>query len=138
MWNKITEFLNHERYQVISIGLACVLLLWLFSCESKVRSIANPLEMVGRDQLQAEVAYFLAKVEIRVKDLDRQDELKRLIIEKAVLFAQGGTINPVGLFVALAGILGTGAAVDNVRKRKEIKTIVNNVMVDAKNKTEKC
>jgi len=121
--DKILKFLNHERYESIAVIIACLLLIWFWGCESKVQSISNPNALVTRDELNAEVDFYLANAEIRYKNLDRQDEFKKTLLEAALLYGQTGTINPFGLITTLAGILGVGATIDNVRKRKEIKRI---------------
>lgn len=126
----IKAFLNHERYQVVAIFTICVLLLWLYSCDSKVRSLEHPGTRITRGELEAEVDLYLARVESRIRSLNRQDEIKQLIINNAVLFAEGGAVNPYGVMASIIGILGIGATVDNVRKRitirENIRTVVNN------------
>lgn len=119
---KLKDLINHERYQTIAILVVVIFLLWFFGCESKVRSLTNPQTLVSRTELSAEVDFYLAQVEIRFRDLDRQDEFKRILTETATIAAQGGNINIVGLILANLGVLGVGAAVDNVRKRKVIRT----------------
>lgn len=119
---KFKDLINHERYQAIAIGCVVVLLLWFFGCESKVRSLANPQTLVTRAGLEAEVDFYLAQAEIRFNDLDRQDAFKTKLMEAAAIAAEGGKINILGLILANIGILGAGAAVDNVRKRKIIKS----------------
>lgn len=127
----IKAFLNHERYQVIAVFAMCILLLGLYSCESKVRSIEDPRTRVTRSELEAEVDLYLARVKSRIRDLDRQDKIKQLIVNNAVLFAESGTINPYGVMAALIGILGIGATVDNIRKRITIRENLTKVVKDA-------
>lgn len=127
----IKELLNHERYQVIAVFAICVLLLWLYSCDSKVRSISNPDTFVTRSELETEVDYYLARVESRIQDLDRKDKIKQLLINNAILFAEGGTVNPYGVMAAIIGMLGIGATVDNVRKRIVIRENITKIVKDA-------
>lgn len=123
--NKIIEFLNHERYQVLTAVICVFLILYGVSCESTTNSITNPAEKVNRSELTIEVEMFIAKAEAKYKDLDRQDELKALLYEKFQLWTQTGVFNPIGILPAVFAILGVGAITDNVRKRKVIKD--NNV-----------
>jgi len=118
---KILEFLNHERYQAISIAVCCCFLLWIYSCQSTTRSPSDPSSKLTRGQLTAEIDYYLAKAELAYIDLDRQDAIKQKLLDAAAIAAQGGQVNIVGLLLANFGILGIGATVDNVRKRKVIK-----------------
>lgn len=120
---KLKELFNHERYQSIAILVIAAFFLWFYGCESKVRSLANPQLQVTRTSLEAEVDFYLAQAEIRFRDLDRMDEFKRVLVEKTLLIAEGGTVNPYGIIATIIGILGIGATVDNVRKRVEIKTV---------------
>ena len=75
------------------------------------------------------VAAFNAKVELATADLERQDQLKREILDAAgavALQAASGTFNPVGLIPIAVGILGglvgIGATADNRRKDAVIKS----------------
>lgn len=123
-WTKIKDLFNHERYQVIAVLATAAFLFWFFGCESKVQSLANPQVLITRASLEAEVDFYLAQAEIRFKDLDKQDEFKRLLVEKTLLVAEGGAVNPYGIIATILGILGIGATVDNVRKRNVIRTNV--------------
>jgi len=117
---------NHERYQSISACVIIVFLVWIYGCESTVRSIQNPLDKVTRTELQTEINYFLDTAKGRMTELDRKDELKRILTEQAMLASETGTVNPMGVVATLIGAFGIGATVDNVRKRKEIKDIKTN------------
>lgn len=122
---KILAFMNHERYQVIAGFLCIVLTVWGLSCESKVRSLADPTRKITRAELRIEVEQFLATAEIRFKSLDLQDDLKALVFDKLVLFSQTGVFNPMGIIPLIVGIMGGAAVTDNVRKRIEIKKLNN-------------
>jgi len=123
--DKLKQLFNHERYQAIGVIVCIALAIWLVSCESQVRSIIDPTKKVNRNELQAEADYTLSLIADRMEDLSRQDELKKLLLQNALLFSEAGTINPYGLIVGIAGILGIGATVDNVRKRQTIKKLEN-------------
>lgn len=125
MTKKILVFCNHERYQVIAGFLCIVLTVWGLSCESKVRSISDPTKKITRDQLNAEVDYYLANAEIRFKLLDRQDEFRDLVFNQVLLWSQTGQFSPIGLIPTLIGLFGIGAVTDNIRKRVEIKRLNN-------------
>lgn len=120
----LSTLLNHERYQSIAIVLITALLIWTYGCPSKVDSLRSPGNRLTRTEFEIEVTSLLATAEVRLLDLDRQDNIKRLIFDNLLLTAQSGQFNPVGLGMGIATILGIGATVDNVRKRKEIKNLV--------------
>lgn len=113
--------LNHERYKIVGGVLCLVLVFWFYGCESQVKSLIDPYKKVNRAQLQLELENLIASASVRVMDLDRQDAFKSALFKQAVLLAQGGTLNPVGLGLSLAAILGIGATVDDVRTRKRTK-----------------
>ena len=86
----------------------------------------TPDRMVTRPQLKIEVDTFLAEAKFKFEDLDRQDAFKRLLFEYALVVAEGGSVNPVGVAVSLFGILGIGAIADNRRKDGVIKGLKPN------------
>lgn len=124
--NTLKNLLNHERYQTIAVAIMIGLLIWFYGCESKVASLTNPGTQVTRAELKIELNTLLASAEYRYAQLDQQDKLKSMLIEHALLIGQTGAFNPYGLLAMLAGTIGIGATVDNVRKRVEIKTLKNN------------
>jgi len=127
---KLLEFLNHERYQTVSVVVAACLLVWFWGCQSQVRSLTDPGVKVTRSELTAELDYLLSSAEIRFAELDKQDAFKKQVLDSAILYGQTGTLNPMGLIATLASILGVGAIADNVRKRKVIRDNVTTYVDD--------
>lgn len=112
------NFCSHNTGVVIGQLLCFTILLWAYGCESKVASIITPSARVSRSELLVEVDSFLAVADLRFADLNRQDEFRDEIFRHASLWAQGGIVNPIGLALSLASIIGVGATVDNVTKRR--------------------
>lgn len=121
----LRKFFNHERYQAIAVLLICGLLIWFYGCDSKVASLTRANVQVNRGELELEIQTLQGLVELRYQNLKRQDMLKQTLINQALVIGATGTLNPIGLMTALAALLGTGATIDNVRKRKEIKTLTS-------------
>lgn len=121
--NPINTLLNHERYQTISIVLISTVLLFVYSCESKVGSLKDPTVKVNRVELGNELDGIIKTAEFKFAKIEKQDALKDLLFEQSLIAASGGTINPVGLLTTIGAIFGAGATIDNVRKRKEIKKL---------------
>lgn len=130
--DKLWKLIKHYQASVISIVVSSIAVIWVYGCSSTVPSIVNPPDRLTRIGLQGEVDAFLAKAELRFDTLDQQDKLKSTVFNAAISYAQGGTVNPVGIAITLAGILGIGAAVDNRHKDKVIKTLKNNVPTNTK------
>lgn len=120
---KVWQFVRHNSGMVVGCILSVAVLAWAYGCESKVRSILDPTSSVNRVGLQAEVDHFIALAELKFQDLDKQDEIKKALFDIAITYMQGGQINPLGIVMTLATILGIGAGVDNVRKRTHINTL---------------
>lgn len=125
MKNFLKTIFNHERYQSIAVILIAALLIWTYGCPSKVDSLRSPGNRLTRTEFEIEVTSLLATAEVRLLDLDRQDNIKRLIYNNLLLTAQSGQFNLIGLVAAAATTLGIGATVDNVRKRRELKDLKN-------------
>jgi len=118
----LSTLFNHERYQSISVIIASLLLVVWWGCEPKAQSIRNPALKLNRLQLQSELDSIIVQVQNSVADMDKQEKVVNFLFEQALIIAESGTVNPVGILTSIAAILGIGAGVDNVRKRKELKT----------------
>lgn len=121
----ITTFLNHERYESIAVVICAGLLIWFFGCPSKVPSIKHPETQVTREVFKMEIDDILNMAEYRYTQLDQQDRIKDALLTNALLVASGGTLNPIAVITTIAGLLGIGATIDNVRKRKQIKSLTD-------------
>jgi len=119
----LSTLFNHERYQSISVIIASLLLAGWWGCEPKAQSIRNPAIKLNRLQLKSELDSIIIQVQNSVDDMDRQAEVINFLFEQALIVGQTGTINPLGIIASIGTILGIGAGVDNVRKRKTIKTL---------------
>lgn len=128
MLEKIKKMLAHNQVLVIAMVIAIVAGIFMFGCESEVTNPFNPNgPKVTRAELQIELDTYLAKVDLAILELDKQDAIRAKLAEIGVVLAQGGTVNPVGAGISLLGILGIGAVADNRRKDGIIKTLKNTV-----------
>lgn len=121
MMKKILKFLNHERYQVIVALMCAVILFSGLCCQSKTRSIRDPSQRVTRLELMSEIQSFNAQIEVRLADLDRQDRVRKQLLDLFSLYSTTGQFNPAGIVPMIATLLGVGAIADNVRKRRDLK-----------------
>lgn len=120
---KLYAFFRHNSCTVIGLFLCCCVLLWCYSCQSTVVSLIDPGARITRAQLVLEVDTYLSNAELQFSDLDRQDFVKNTIFNSVLDLAQCKSINPIGIAIALSGILGLGAIGDNIRKRTHINTL---------------
>ena len=119
----VKRLYRHNQFFALALVVVLALSIWLIGCESSVTSPINPPKKVTRPELNAEIEYLTAQIDIAVADLDKQDLFKQKLFEIGLVAAQGGTVNPVGAGVTLLGILGIGAVADNRKKDSVIKTL---------------
>ncbi|GAH79492.1 unnamed protein product [marine sediment metagenome] len=132
MWEQIKSLFKRETGEIIAIGICLLCTIWIYSCESRVMSLSGDRVKLTRSEIQAELDAYLALAEIRFEQLDQQDAFKETVFNIGINIAEGGTISPIGAALILGNILGIGATVDNVRKRKVISTNLTNYVAAAK------
>jgi len=132
------DFLNKCKpfsAEITMIALALVALLWTYGCESRVRPLNGSPVKVTRAELETELNQFIALAEIRFRELDRQDKFKQILFDNAVIFAETGGINPLGVITSLAALFGIGATADNLRTRKKLSKQTLEYVEAVKNKS---
>jgi len=129
IWTKI----RHNPGAVAGFFIVTVVLCWIYGCESKVRSLKQPHQLISRSELKLEVDSLLSEIDSKITDLDKQDAFKQSLFAFGVRLAQGQDVDPIGLALLLGNILGLGCAFDNLRKNTVIKTLQNNSKIVTKN-----
>lgn len=125
MWDWIKK--NHRI--IITALLTVALSVWLYSCESKVKSLDGSDKLINRAELQLELDRFMATAAMRMANLDRQDAFRSLIIENSLVLVQGLPLEPIGIITAIAGIYGLTHATSKVvrtAQKSQAKRRVNN------------
>jgi len=128
----IAKWIRHNQGLFVALIISEALLLWTFGCESRVGSLTTPDKLVTRDELSIEISAEQARLEnelvilqkqaeAKLAQLDRQDAIKKQLLDFWSLSLSTGQVNPVGLVGLLSGILGVGVIVDNRIKDKVIK-----------------
>lgn len=120
------KLLNDNHWYLIAFALVCGLLFWIYGCQSEVYSLINPEQKVNRAGLQVEVNYLLGRARVKFEDLDSQDEIKRLLLEQAAIFATTGTFNPMGLLNTVITIVAVAFGLDRNKKLKDARAVRNN------------
>ena len=123
MWNWIKS-----HGVIIITSLVCsIVMIFICACEPKVRSINGGGLMVTRQELQLELNHLMDLAELRMLNLDRQEQLRTMVLNNAVILAQGQPFNPLGLLTGLAAIYGVSQGGVSVGKRNITKRNERNV-----------
>lgn len=125
---KLYAFVRHNSGVCLGFALLPLVLIFVYSCQSVVVSTVYPTRKITRPELVAEVDLFLSQAAAKFDDLDRQDLVKGTIFNSVLDLAQGKAVNPIGVAVTLASILGLGAAADNIRKTTHLNTLKGNLL----------
>ncbi len=125
MLKKILHFCNDNHFAVFAGIILIVGLFYFLGCQSTVPSMIDPEKKVNRGELQAESDFLIAQVRLKLENLDRQDEIKRLITDQASLFATTGSFNPMGLLNLGVSVFAIGSALDSRRKLKAATININ-------------
>lgn len=128
----ITKWIRHNQGVFIAVIICVGLLIWTIGCESKVTSMTDPTKKVTAEELDLEVEkesvrleteldQLVKMVQLKRKELQRQEEIKQKLLDFALLTSQSGALNMSGMIGLVAGVMGVGAVVDNRLKDKVIK-----------------
>lgn len=132
----LSKFFQHNQGIAIGFVLIMLFLLWFVGCQSETQSLLDPQLKVTESVLNIEYTSELARLEnelatlkttttIRLQDLHRQDELKQALFKNAMLIAESGNPNPLGMLSLAGTLLGVGAIIDNRKKDGLIKGLTN-------------
>lgn len=119
---KLAKFLNDNHWYLIAAVLICTLVFWIHGCQSEVYSLIESGKKVNRAELKVEADYLLAQAKVKFEDLDQQDEIKRLFLEQAAIFATTGTFNPMGLLNTAITIGAVAFGLDRNKKFKDARS----------------
>lgn len=103
-------FIKNHWQQTAGVTIALALSLWAVSCHPTVPSLTDPQRQVTRGELQIELESLQATFELRSEQLTQREQLRKLILDNALLLADTQTFNPLGLITGLAALYGVGSA----------------------------
>lgn len=119
------KWLSKNKYKILTWCVTGFVLFYMSACEPKVRSLNNTKRFVGRAELQAELNHIIDTADIRFASLDRQDKLRAIVLNNALIVMQGQPFNPVGLITAMLSVYGvtqaatkTTGAIKNARAKR--------------------
>ncbi len=112
----------HYKRLILPIIVLCVM-LWVGGCPPRTRSPINPSTKLTLPELNAELNNLIDRYEIAIQNIEEQERIRKLIISNALMIAESGSINPLGLITALAGAYGitrvSSDTVNTIKKRKK-------------------
>ena len=100
------QWIKNHWNSIVIVLVTSGLCIFMYDCEPKVESLKDERRLVTRFELQIELEQILSTAEIRMSDLDRQDELRKIILQNALLLVEGQPANPVGIITAIAALYG--------------------------------
>jgi len=118
----LLSWLNEQHWYIIATIVIAVAIFWTYGCESQVTSMLDPNQKVNRMGLQNELNYLVGQVEVKVADLDKQDEIKQALLDAANVIGTTGSINPSGLINLAACIGAIGFGLNRNQKLKSLTT----------------
>lgn len=119
------NWLSKNKYKILTWCVTGFVLFYMYACEPKVRSLNNSKRFVNRAELSAELNHIIDTADIRFASLDRQDKLRAIILNNALVIVQGQPFNPAGLITAILSVYGitqaaknTSGAIKNVKRKR--------------------
>jgi len=113
MWGWIKGHIPLITALIVGVCLIC----YQEGCEPSVKSLLDESRFVTRGELNLELDQIVAKAELRMTQLDKQEAIRNIILQNALVLAAGQPLNPIGIITALAAVYGIGSGVQRVRKR---------------------
>ena len=109
------QWLNKHKTALIGYLICLAIMLFIYSCEPKAQSLSNNGKLVTGAELQLELNHFIDTAEIRFASIERQRQLRALILNNALIVVEGQPANPLGILTGLLAIYGTAQAAKNTK-----------------------
>lgn len=103
--------------KTIALTILTTLLFWGYACQPQVASLVHPGVKITRPELQIELDAIIATAEYRLTELNKQQAFQDIIFKNALLMAETGSINPVGILTLLAGLYGIARGTKDIKDR---------------------
>lgn len=113
---KLTDLVD-DGPKTITLIVLTGLLFWAWGCPATTPSLIEPGRNVTRPELQIELNSIVATAEFRMADLDRQDQMRDIIFQNALLIVDGGTLNPAGVLSGMAALYGLLTGANQIKKK---------------------
>ena len=110
----MVAWLKNNWGLITTMLVGIVVTVFLYSCEPKVPSLNDGGKIVNRQELQLELNQLIELAKIRMADLDKQDQLRAIVLQNALVLVQGQPLNPVGIISAIAALYGIAQGGKNI------------------------
>jgi len=100
------SWLKKHWISIAVILFAVFMLVYGYGCEPKTKSLMHDGTLINRQELQLELDQLITMSQIRMADLDKQEELRAIILNNALILVQGQPWSPVGLLTGIAALYG--------------------------------
>ena len=104
-----------KQWTIIFTALVTVgIVLFVYGCEPKTPSLIDMNRLINRQELQLELDQIIGLAQMRMVDLDKQEQFRAVILQNALILVKGQPYNPLGIITAIAGIYGVMQGSRNV------------------------
>lgn len=110
------EWIKKHLPLLTTVLVTVSILIFIYACEPKTQSLVYSDKRVNRQELQLELDQFIGLAQIRMVDLDKQEQLRAVILQNALILVQGQPFNPVGLITGVAALYGITQGTQNITK----------------------
>ena len=113
-----------KNFSIILTGLVTIAFaIYCYGCEPQTASLVTPHKLINRQELQLELDQLIGLAQLRMVDLDKQEQLRSIVLQNALILVQGQPFNPLGLITAIAAVYGVTQGGSKVTKA--VKTVRN-------------
>lgn len=118
-------FIKKHWLTLFSLATALTIILWVTSCESTERSPIDPARKLTLRELNIELEHLISKYEYSGEKIREKEQIRKMILDNALIIAEQGTFNPVGLITAFLSIYGAASATRDVKNVVKPKKVTN-------------
>jgi len=90
--------------------------LFAYACEPKEPSLLNRGVKVTRAEFEVELNQLLALADLRIVGYEKQERIRAIILQNAMVLVQGQPVNPIGILTGIASIYGITQATKQTTK----------------------
>lgn len=115
-FSTMMTWLKSKSTVIIVVLVTIGFLLYCYGCEPKVTSLWHENKQINRQELQLEFDQLMGIATVRMVELDKQDKIRAIILDNAMILVEGEPFNPLGLITAIAAVYGIKQGGSNITK----------------------